>query len=320
MAKSTHQVEVVEIVEVLPHPNADKLGVVNIHGFTCCVGLGQYKAGDLAAYVQPDSVVDTSRPEFSFLGDRSRIRVKKLRGVISQGLLVPAPPGAVAGDDVAAALGVTRYDPPENMVMGGDTERPPAGYHPAYDVENYYRYNDVLGAGEHVIATEKIHGANGRWLYDGERMWAGSRTTWKKEGPAIAWWKALSQNPSVEAFCREHPGMTVYGEVYGRVQDLRYGKPDNEFGIAVFDVLRGEEWVDMEEVLSSGWNAALPWAPTVFSGAWSQDIVAMADGQSLVPGAGHIREGIVVKPMKERTSPEIGRVQLKIVSNAYLEG
>jgi len=36
--------------------------------------------------------------------------------------------------------------------------------------------------------------------------------------------------------------------------------------------------------------------------------------------AKNIREGCVVKPLIERTHPEIGRVQLKLVSNTYLEG
>jgi hypothetical protein len=36
-------------------------------------------------------------------------------------------------------------------------------------------------------------------------------------------------------------------------------------------------------------------------------------------GAKNIREGIVVKPERERTDPTIGRVQLKIISNTYLE-
>ena len=44
----------------------------------------------------------------------------------------------------------------------------------------------------------------------------------------------------------------------------------------------------------------------------------LAEGESLVPGAGHIREGIVIKPIIERTTPELGRVQLKMISNKYL--
>jgi hypothetical protein len=46
---------------------------------------------------------------------------------------------------------------------------------------------------------------------------------------------------------------------------------------------------------------------------------ALADGPSLVKGANHMREGIVIKPLKERQHWKLGRVMLKMVSNAYLE-
>jgi hypothetical protein len=34
----------------------------------------------------------------------------------------------------------------------------------------------------------------------------------------------------------------------------------------------------------------------------------------------HIREGVVVKPLRERTDPKLGRVVLKYVSDSYLFG
>jgi len=62
--------------------------------------------------VVPDSIVDVSRPEFSFLSTRGdvkdgklRIRVSKFRGTLSMGLLIPAPQGMVEGDDAAEFLG-----------------------------------------------------------------------------------------------------------------------------------------------------------------------------------------------------------------------
>lgn len=48
-------------------------------------------------------------------------------------------------------------------------------------------------------------------------------------------------------------------------------------------------------------------------------ICTLAEGPSLVPGANHIREGVVVTPWNERYDEQIGRVKLKWVSAAYLE-
>ena len=36
-------------------------------------------------------------------------------------------------------------------------------------------------------------------------------------------------------------------------------------------------------------------------------------------GVDQLREGVVVRPQVERTDPEIGRIQLKLVSDKYLE-
>ena len=93
MAGMTHKVEIVK-VSVEPHSNADRLEVCRIFGFTCCVAKGSFQDGQLAAYIQPDSVVDSTRPEFEFLSGHERIKVKKLRGIVSMGLLMPGPPKA----------------------------------------------------------------------------------------------------------------------------------------------------------------------------------------------------------------------------------
>ena len=60
--------------------------------------------------------------------------------------------------------------------------------------------------------------------------------------------------------------------------------------------------------------------PLLFAGPYDESKVPLlAEGPSTVTGAKHVREGCVIRPVNERTDPEIGRVQLKIVSNGYLE-
>lgn len=114
MPNSTHKVEVVKLNNIKDHPNADKLQIVEVWGYICCIQKGQFGKGDLAAYIPPDNVCDTNKPWFHFLGKHNRIRVKRLRGIVSQGLLVKPPFGAKEGDDVAEQLGVTHYEPPMN--------------------------------------------------------------------------------------------------------------------------------------------------------------------------------------------------------------
>ncbi|MBM4258012.1 MAG: hypothetical protein FJ147_19230 [Deltaproteobacteria bacterium] len=77
MVKSTHRVEVVP-VQLEAHPNADSLSIVRIFdGYTCCVRTADWQDGQLAAYIPPDSVVDSTRPECAFLAGHERIKVRK---------------------------------------------------------------------------------------------------------------------------------------------------------------------------------------------------------------------------------------------------
>lgn len=333
---STHSVDVIKIQEVLPHPNADRLEIIKIEEYTCCVRKGDFKAGDLAAYIEPDYVVDIERPEFSFV-PRPRIKVKKLRGIISQGLIIPAPEGSQEGDNVMEQLGVTRYVPPMNGInrpkfraMG---EKAPEGYHPKYDLENWRKYSRLLEEGEEVFITEKIHGANARFKHDGEKMHLGSRSMWVKDDQTNPWSLALEQNPWIRSFCENNPNLTVYGEIFGWVQDLKYGHSEKEISFAAFDILQGNRWWDYDEISSifAPLNCLDPsfefqegkhlWSvPILCQELYSKDIIReLVDGKSEIPGADHIREGIVVKPIRERTDVRLGRVALKVVSDDYLE-
>jgi RNA ligase (TIGR02306 family) len=318
MTNSTHKVEVIEIERIEPHPNADRLDVVQIYGYTTCVVRGSFQEGQLAAFIPPDSVVPETEA-FAFLDGHRRIRAKKLRGIVSYGFLIPAPEGAEVGEDVAERLGVIHYEPPLPVSLGGDTVKAPDGYHPEYDVDALLRYPEVFAEGEPVWVTEKIHGANARFTcVDGE-LFAGSRTQWKAENRSSVWWRATRVHPEIEAFCRAHEGMTLYGEVYGAVQNLKYGVPGNQVRFAAFDILDGTRWLDPRE----GHEVApeLPWVPIVGEGVpyGVETLRELADGPSLMPGATNIREGIVVRAQVERTHPEIGRVCLKVVSATYLE-
>lgn len=320
MATQTHKVEVVR-VQIEPHPNADRLDVARIFGFTCCVAKGSFVDGELAAYVQPDSVVDSVRPEFEFLAGHERIKVKKLRGVVSMGVLMPAPEGAQEGDDLAEHFGVTHYEPPIPGERVGEVEGGPVGiYALKYDVESMYRYKRLFVDGELVVATEKIHGANSRFVFapDEGRMYCGSRGEWKAPNQSDIWWKALAGNPWIEEFCRQFPGEVLYGEVFGSVQSLKYGSKPGEVFFRAFDVLRGSDWREYDD-----WTRFLPMeirVPVVYRGPFDFDqLVKLSDGPSLIPGANHCREGIVVRPIPERTHEHLGRVHLKLVGNTYLE-
>ena len=322
---STHMVEVVPVA-LRKHDNADSLSIVAVFGYTVIVRTADWHDGQLGAYLPPDSVVDVTRPEFAFLGGgtktMARIKAKKLRGVQSFGLLIPAPAGAVVGDDVAEILGVTHYEPElASCCSGGEAENAPPhlAHLSKFDVDALRRYKSIFMDGEPVLVTEKIHGANARYCFHDGLMWCGSRTEWKRYDENNMWWKALYSVPTLKAWCESHPDYVVYGEVYGDVQSFRYGMAKGCRSFAAFDLwLPGGGWVNAIEAREA--LGDVPQVPVLATMPFGFDAVcALAEGPSMMPGADHVREGCVVKPLTERWDEHIGRVCLKVVGAGYLE-
>lgn len=245
----------------------------------------------------------------------------------------------------------------DKFFMGGEAASGPSLLAYKYDLDAFQRYHHMFVAGEPVRITEKCDGANARFVCYQGQMYCGSRTEWKKEFPSYEhvtvehltsngvelerakeiverlhakpkqknlWWEVLSRTPSLEKFCRDHPDHVVYGEVFGNVNCIKYGFPEgNRF--AAFDILKDGQWMDADEArdLSRKCSSDFAWVPDMpCSGKYDFDeLLALADGPTLVQGAkpGVIREGVVVKPLRERSDDRIGRVCLKIVSPTYLE-
>jgi RNA ligase (TIGR02306 family) len=207
--KSTQCVEIVP-VEFSKHPDADNLSIAMIHGGYSYVGRTEEWLGvTRAAYIPPDNLVDATRPEFAFLREKPiiqdgqlvgkfvdesitevRIKAKKLRGVLSFGLMIPVPADTPLGEDWTARLGVRHYEPPteeekrtkDKLCLGGDTEKEPdLRTGPYYDIDAGRRYGkQVFVPGEPVWVTEKLDGSNCRVVWHDGRLWVKSREHWKR--------------------------------------------------------------------------------------------------------------------------------------------
>lgn len=324
---STHSVNIIQIETVIPHENAERLEIVPVNGWQAVVKKGQFAPGDKAIYIEPDYTVPTARPEFSFLAkegrERHRLKAVRLRGALSFGLLIPVPAELgerPIGANVMADLGIERYEPPVKLANSDElpAEQHPNVYSSKFDVENFKKYAAMFSSGEPVIVTEKIHGANARYLSLDGLFYIGSRTQWLKPDVDHPWKRAAVSDPRIQTWCEAHPGVVLYGEVYGSVQSLRYGRNPGQVSFAAFAALSNGEWVNTADLLN---DPSLPVVPLLYRGPFSESVFDLAEQDSAVAGAepGHMREGIVIVPEIERRDPELGRVILKYVSNRYWE-
>lgn len=327
------RVQVVKIGKVGKHPNADTLSITQVNGnYPVIFKSGEFSMGDMAVHVPPDALVPVDRKEFSWLADKAhngvhRVKYSKLRGIPSFGFLVPVAgistpdEPLTEGQDVRHLLGVTKYDPGPCYTMEGQGEMlscPVGDMVPHYDIEGLRKYERLFTEGEQVWITEKIHGSNGRWIYVDGKLYSGSRTKFRQASV----WNRMAEKYNLDGVLSKHPGMVLYGEVYGKgIQDLTYGKQEPEvLFFDIYDTTKGK-WLDcgaFKEICS---DSGLPIVPTLYSGPFPSnlDIVyAMAEGSTTLEGANHVREGIVVKPVKERWDQELGRVFLKLPGEGYL--
>lgn len=324
--KSTHVCEVVPI-ELTKHPNADSLSIVPVWGYSCVGRTSDWQGVQKGIFIPPDSLVDTTRPEFSFLAKEAkgnglcRIKTRKLRGIVSYGLLIPAPEDAQLGENWAEKLNVSHYEPEieREKGLGGKSRNVKAPVHfSKYDIDSGLRWCKLFDDGERVFCTEKINGQNWRCLYKDGQFYVGSRNYWKENIETCLFWKTFHAHPEVEKFLRDNPNYTIFGESYGNVGGYRYALPAEAVRLAVFDLFDMEKgtWVDFEQAREIGKD--LPWTPILADMPWDLERAKfLSEGPTVLGNAAHIREGIVISPEKERWHPKAGRVKFKLINPEY---
>jgi hypothetical protein len=99
-----------KVLKLDPIEGADMIEKATVLGWGIVVKKGEFQVGDYVSYIQIDTVVP-EQEQFEFLRPRNfRVRTIKLRGQISQGLVVPLPEGKwKEGDDLTYILGVKKY-------------------------------------------------------------------------------------------------------------------------------------------------------------------------------------------------------------------
>ena len=344
---SSIKVEVTQVSQLRRHPNADALDLVTVGGWQMCVKRDTYKDGDLVVYFEPGTVLPVEVADRfgvkNYLSSKIDINGQrvlvvhrvKLRGEPSFGLVVPPKPGMQLGQDVAAFYGAVKFYPPAKT-KAGDAEADHARFFAYTDIENMRSYPTVIADGEEVVATEKIHGTNCRVGFVREEMdgvakkllVAGSRTLRRKE-PAPEEWRGNAywlphtvpgvQSLFEELYAAGEGSATLYGEVYGKgIQSYAYGENVQRF--RAFDLSVNGRYLDYEKYAELCQRHGIEMAPLVYRGPFSlAQIKALSDGPSLVGGT-HGREGVVVRPLREREDPQVGRVILKYVGDMYLFG
>lgn len=330
---STTIVSIATVDAIMPHPDPEtiSLELIQILGWQLVARKGQYAIGQKLVYVPPDSVLSLELSEHigvtKYLS-KQRVRAIRLRGEPSFGLTFPPDKDWPVGENVSDYYGITKYEPPVRMT--GDDGEPE---HPLFvrytEIENLRNFPDVLETGEEVIISEKVDGANCRIAcIDGTVICGSMRVQRKQPGETSAkrslYWYPCQSIPGVKellsALSDQYRQVILFGEVYGPgVNSFSYGVKPGDVAFRLFDILCDGKYLDWRAVAEYVSLYNVETVPILARAFYTLTVVQMlSKGKTTIGNADHIREGVVVRPMHERTHPKVGRVIMKYVSDEYL--
>ena len=347
----TRQLATIRTVsELIPIEGADRIELAKVDGWQCVVKKGDFAVGDLGLYFEIDSVLPADDARFAFLEPRKfRIKSMKLRGALSQGLLMPIDtmlPVEWArfrgGEQLQDVLGVQKYEPPL-PISGEQAGTFPTHLVPKTDQERIQNMPEVLDGRSSMEfeITEKLDGTSCTFFserYVGEvygihyKVGVCSRNWEMKVDDDNVYAKLyheLEIHGKLRALGRQ---LAVQGEIIGpRIQGNKYKRAKQEFYVFdIYDIDR-QEYVRAAERMqlcaTLGLNhvpvpAAFylfahieghglqPWQQGDESCMLNLDLVLQAaDGESMLHKTP--REGLVFKHLHENIS-------FKAISNKFL--
>lgn len=322
-----------KIDNVEKHPNADSLDVCTIGAWRCVTKLGEFKKGELVIYVSIDSWIPTDIAPFLSKGKEprefegikgERLRTVKLRGVISQGLLLPisildnVDSLLFEGLDVSYPLGIIKYEPPIPACLAGEV----VGMFPSFirktdqeRIQNLVDEFKLIKEYEWEV-SEKLNGSSCTIYYNEGDFGVCSRNLSLKPNDDNTFWR-MCQKYDLESKLKSlGKNIALQGEVIGMgIQGNPYKISGQDFYLFdIYDIDK-QEYYNYIERFHLCESLELKHVP--LSGAYSiledsiDSLLEFAEGKSEL-NRDVEREGLVFKCTQ---NPNIS---FKAISNKFL--
>jgi RNA ligase (TIGR02306 family) len=333
-----------KIDDIRPIDGADAIECAVVGGWTVVVKKGEFAVGDLAVYCEIDSWIPTELAPFlskgkdprEYEGVRGeRLRTVKLRGQLSQGLLLPLtvmnPRMDELGDylddaegfDCSEWLNIKKWEMQVPAQLAGQVKGNFPSLIPKTDQERVQNLVKEIAAaaesGAQFEVTEKLEGSSMTcYLIDGVFGVCSRNLDLKRDEHNTFWSVAISEG--IEEKMRNAPigdgGFAIQGELIGPgIQGNIYKLSKPEF--RVFDIYRIDEgkYVNPANRLKLVEIMGLKHVPVITTSFrldhTVEQLLSMAEHMSEL--ANTEREGIVFKEMN-------GGMTFKAISNKYLLG
>lgn len=325
-----------KIDAIEPIVGADAIEVVTVGGWKVVVKKGEYSVGNLAVYLEIDSWVPTTLAPFLSKGkeprtfegiEGERLRTIRLRGQISQGLLLPLEPTCsmieselFEGLDVTLPLGILKWEKPIPAQLAGQVRGNFPSLVPKTDQERIQNlvkeFNNEFQEDSWSV-TEKLDGSSCTMYLDDEDVFhVCSRNLDLKEDEVNSFWK-VARKFDVEGIMRRNSmkGMAIQGEMIGEgIQGNQYKVVLDFYVYDMYNTKTGQ-YILPSQLKAACERLGLNHVPILAEGvslvgSSIQSILSEAEGKSRLNGSE--REGIVFK------SESVHDRSFKAISNKWL--
>lgn len=324
-----------KIAAIEPIEGADAIEVAVVDGWKVVVKKGEFAVDSLAVYLEIDSWVPTELAPFLSKGKEpreyegvkgERLRTVKLRGQISQGLLLPLEPTCAnieselfEGLDVSLPLNIIKWERPMNAQLAGMARGNFPALVPKTDqerIQNLTRSFEQYKLDTWSI-TEKLDGSSCTFYLDDEDLFhVCSRNLDLKEDDANSFWK-VARKFQIEDIMRRNfmKGMAIQGEMIGEgIQGNQYKTQLDFYVYDMYNTHTGQ-YILPVQLKAACEKLGLKHVPilcenTEIKEQSIQSILDYADSKSLLNGSN--REGVVFK------SNTVHDRSFKAISNSWL--
>lgn len=312
-----------KILKVESIKDADKIEKAQILGWWVVVEKNQFKEGDYCIYIEIDSIVPDI-PEFEFLRKYNfRVKTIKLRGQISQGLILPMTvltidlSGEIEGIDVSDILGVKHYEKPIPVRLQGKMRKSslPFGI-PVTDevrVQSFPNLIDMM-IGKEVYISTKIDGTSSTFaIFEGDYHVCSRNNSYYPDVENIYWRMNYKYNIE-EKLKQANLNIAIRGEICGpNIQRNRLELKDHK--LFVFDVFsiddhRYYNYLELKKICEEFDLEMVPVEKVVTFNYSLEDLLHCSTG--LYEGTKNRKEGIVIR------TTDNDRISFKVVNNDYL--
>jgi RNA ligase (TIGR02306 family) len=332
---------VVRVDAINPIEGADKIELAQIGGWKVVVKKGEFQVDRLAVYCEIDSWIPhsvapflTKEGQFPKVYNNvegQRLRTVKLRGQISQGLLLPIRAcidacgctfSLTEDMDVTEWLGVQKWEPPAEFRAANAKGSFPH-FIPKTDQERIQNLSRSLekwiAEGHRWQVTEKVDGSSMTVFYKDGEVGCCSRNLELKDDGTSTFWETAKAEKLVEKLISHGKNIALQGELIGgNIQGNAYKVPGFQFHLYdIFDIDKQEYW-HPDAVLVFALENEIRHVPEVHSYFWMAEknsdmetLLTFAEGKSLI-GAKPEREGLVFKSLTEPGT------SFKVISNKWL--